>query len=188
LKEGFLSGTHEFVIQSVFFVLMLVAIEVGFRLGRKAEASTKPATKSQIAIVEAACWALSRSCWHSRCRWRCLGLMLASNLCSARSTPSARPVFVRDSCPHQTAPRSRVFFAITSRSGPSMGAWVTISLRSTIRTRKLRICRRNSGPSDRLCQKDPNPVKAGLLLQSLNEAIDWKRPAGRHSKITFRRM
>lgn len=54
MKEGFLYGTHEVIIQCVFFALMLGAIELGFRLGRKAEASTRTETKSQIAIVEAA--------------------------------------------------------------------------------------------------------------------------------------
>src|SRR6202046_942044 len=54
LNEGFLYGTNEVVIQCVLLALMLIAVEIGFRLGRKAEANTRPETKAQIAIVEGA--------------------------------------------------------------------------------------------------------------------------------------
>jgi hypothetical protein len=54
LKEGFLYGTHEAIVECAFFALMLAATEVGFRLGRKSEAGTPADNRSPIATIEAA--------------------------------------------------------------------------------------------------------------------------------------
>jgi hypothetical protein len=54
VNESLLYRTNELVINWVFFALMLMATEVGFRLGRKVEARTPDNIKAQIFTVEAA--------------------------------------------------------------------------------------------------------------------------------------
>ncbi len=175
MREGFLSGTHEIVIQCVFFALMLLAVEVGFRLGRRAESSTKPATKSQIAIVEAALLGI-------------LALLLGFTMSMAVSRFDARKqlVLAEANAIGTSYLRTRL---LPAPDGPEIASL----LRQYI---QVRVQYGNSGdglaPLDDLhtqtthlqteiwtraaayAQKDPNPVKAGLLLQSLNEAIDME--------------
>lgn len=64
MTEGFLGGTHEFIILLVFFALMLLSVEAGFRLGRKFETNTSAETKAQIAICR------SWPAWCSRASFR----------------------------------------------------------------------------------------------------------------------
>ena len=60
VNEGFLYRTNEFLIQCVFFALMVAATEVGYRLGRKVEARVPEKTKSQVSTVEAAILGVGR--------------------------------------------------------------------------------------------------------------------------------
>jgi multisubunit Na+/H+ antiporter MnhF subunit len=54
MNDGFLYGTHWFTLQCAFFMLMLVAAEVAFRLGRNSKASTRVETTSPVSTVVAA--------------------------------------------------------------------------------------------------------------------------------------
>ena len=53
MNESLFYRTNEIVINWGFFLLMLTATEVGFRLGRKSEARIPESVKSQIFTVEA---------------------------------------------------------------------------------------------------------------------------------------
>ena len=52
MNTGFLYGINEIIIYVAFFILMLVATDVGFRFGRRSETRTPDKTKSQISAVE----------------------------------------------------------------------------------------------------------------------------------------
>src|SRR5271170_5954779 len=54
VNESLFYRINEVVINWLFFALMLMATEVGFRLGRKLETRTPENVKSQISTVEAA--------------------------------------------------------------------------------------------------------------------------------------
>ena len=175
MKEGFLYGTHEVIIQCVFFALMLAAIELGFRLGRKAEAITRAETRSQIAIVEAALLGV-------------LALLLGFTMSMAVSRFEARKQLVLSEAnaigasylraqllpaPEGTEIASLLRQYITVRvqygtSGDELAPLddlhtQTVHLQTELWTRAAAYA-----------QEDPNPVKAGLLLQSLGEAIDFE--------------
>jgi hypothetical protein len=175
LKEGFLSGTHEVVIQCAFVALMLLAVEVGFRLGRRAEFSTKPATKSQIAIVEAALLGI-------------LALLLGFTMSMAVSRFDARKqlVLAEANAIGTSCLRARL---LPAPEGPEIASLLRQYVQIRVQYGSLG---NDLAPLDDLhtqtthlqteiwtratvyAQKDPNPVKAGLLLQSLNEAIDME--------------
>ena len=54
MNTGFLYRTNEIMIFLVFLALILAVTEIGFRLGRKSEASTPDRTKLLVSTVEAA--------------------------------------------------------------------------------------------------------------------------------------
>jgi hypothetical protein len=173
LKEGFLYGTHEVIIQCVFFALMLAATEAGFRLGRKSEASTPAETKSQISIVTAALLGV-------------LALLLGFTMSMAVSRFEVRRQLVLDeanaigtSClraqllPAPEGPEIanllRQYINVRVQYGSVGNDLARLDALHT-QTELLQTALWSRAAD--YAQKDPNPVKAGLLLQSLNEAID----------------
>jgi len=173
VNTGFLYGTNEIVIFVVFFALMLAATEIGFRLGRKSEAKTPEKTKSLVSTVEAAILAV-------------LGLLLGFTMSMAVTRFEARKQLVLDEAnaietsrlrtellpaPEGTEIASllreyidvRVQFGITGNDPARLDSLriQTVHLQDEFWARAVAYG-----------QKDPNPVKAGLLLQSLNQAID----------------
>lgn len=173
MKEGFLYGTHEVIIQCVFFALMLAAIELGFRLGRKAEASTGAQTKSQIAIVEAALLGI-------------LALLLGFTMSMAVSRFEARKQLVLSEAnaigtsylraqllpaPEGTEIASllRQYINVRVQYGTSGDDLAPLD---DLHTQTAHLQTELWTQAAAYAQKDPNQVKAGLLLQSLGEAID----------------
>ena len=173
MNTDFLYGTHENIIYFVFFALMLAVTEAGFHLGRKSEARTPDKTKSQITTVEAAILGV-------------LGLLLGFTMSMAVSRFEARKQLVLDeanaigtSClrtellpaPERSEIASllrqyinvRVQYGTAGNDLPRLDSLHT----QTVRLQNLIWARATA-----YGQKDPNPVRVGLLLQSLNQAID----------------
>jgi hypothetical protein len=173
VNTGFLQGTHEIVIYSVFFVLMLVATEAGLRLGRKSEANTPDKTKSQISVIEAAILGV-------------LALLLGFTMSMAVSRYEVRRQLVLDEANAIGTSRLRAEL-LPAPEGPEIGSLLReyIDVRVQYGTAGNDLARLDSlyAQTVRLqnefwaravacAEKDPNPVRAGLLLQSLNQAID----------------
>jgi hypothetical protein len=173
LKEGFLYVTNEAIIQCAFFALMLAATEVGFRLGRKSEAGTPAETWSPIATVEAALLGV-------------LALLLGFTMSMAVSRFETRRQLVIDEAnaigtsllraqllPPPEGPEIanllRDYINVRAQYGTSGNDLARLdALHTQTELLQTEIWTRATA----YAQKDPNPVKAGLLLQSLNEAID----------------
>ena len=173
MKEGFLYGTNEAIIQCAFFALMLAATEVGFRLGRKSEAGTPAGTWSPIATVEAALLGV-------------LALLLGFTMAMAVSRFETRRQLVIDEAnaigtsllraqllPAPEGPEIanllREYIDVRVQYGTSGNDLARLdALHTQTELLQTELWTRATA----YAQKDPNPVKAGLLLQSLNEAID----------------
>lgn len=173
MTEGFLGGTHEFIIQFVFFALMLAAIEAGFRLGRKFESNTHPDTKAQIAIVEAALLGFlalllgfTMSMAVSRFEAR---KQLILNEANAISTSCLRAQLLPAPEGPEIASLLRQYINVRIQYGTSGDGLTPLN---DLHTRTMNLQTELWNRTAAYAQKDPNPVKAGLLLQSLNDAID----------------
>ena len=173
MNTGFLYGTNEIFIYFVFFALVLAATEVGFHLGRNSEGRIPDKTKSQISTVEAAILGV-------------LGLLLGFTMSMAVSRFEARKQFVLEeanaigtSClrtqllPAPDGPEIlnllHKYTDVRLQYGTA-GNDLTrlVSLRAQAASLQNQFWTRAVAYT----QKDPNPVRAGLLLQSLNQAID----------------
>jgi hypothetical protein len=173
VKESFLYETNEVIIQCVFFTLMMAATEVGYRLGRKSAANIPENTKSQISTVEAAILGV-------------LALLLGFTMSMAVSRFEIRKQLVLEEADAIGTSRLRAQL-LPAPAGPEI---VTL-LRQYIDVRVqygnagndlTRIEELNAQTAQlqtelwtrttAYAQQDPNPVTAGLLLQSLNQAID----------------
>lgn len=173
LAEGFLYGTHEVIIQCVFFALMLAGTELGFRLGRKSEADISAGTKSQISTITAALLGI-------------LALLLGFTMSMAVSRFEVRKQLVLDE-----ANAIQTSYLRAQLLPAPDGLEIATLLRQYINVRvqygtsgndiaRLNDLHTQTGHlqaelwtrAAAYAQRDPNPVKAGLLLQSLNEAID----------------
>jgi hypothetical protein len=173
VKEGFLYGTHEVIIQCAFFALMLVATEVGFRLGRKSEAGAAAGTSSPIATVEAALLGI-------------LGLLLGFTMSMAVSRFEVRRQLVLDEANAIGTSLLRAQL-LPAPEGPEianlLGQYINVRVQygtsgddlarlDALHTQAELLQTELWTRAAAYAQKDPNQVKAGLLLQSLNEAID----------------
>ena len=173
MKEGFLYGMNEAIIQCVFFALMLAATEVGFRLGRKSKADTPAENWSPIATVEAALLGV-------------LALLLGFTMSMAVSRFETRRQLVIDEANAIGTSLLRAQL-LPAPEGPEIAKLLReyINVRAQYGTSRNDLARLDALHTQTellqteiwtrvtaYAQKDPNPVKAGLLLQSLNEAID----------------
>jgi hypothetical protein len=173
MNAGFLSGANEAIIQCAFFALMLAATVVGFRLGRKCESSTPAETKSQIAIVTAALLGI-------------LALLLGFTMSMAVSRFELRRQLVLDEAnaigtsllraqllpaPEGTeiANLLRQYINVRVQYGTSGNDLARLDI---LHTQAELLQTELWSLAAAYAQKDSNPAKAGLLLQSLNEAID----------------
>ena len=179
MDTGFLYGTNEVVIYFGFFALMLAATEAGFHLGRKSEGSTTDKTKSQVSAVAGGILGV-------------LGLLLGFTMSMAVSRFEVRKQLVLDeanaigtSCLRTDllpAPQGaeiasllrqyvnvRVQFGTAANDLPRL---------DTLHTQTVRLQNEFWARAVAYGQKDPNPVRAGLLLQSLNQAIDLESARG----------
>jgi len=173
VNENFLYGAHEVLIQCAFLTLMLAASEAGFRLGRKLEGSTTAQTKSQIPTVEAAILGV-------------LALLLGFTMSMAVSRFEVRKQLVLDEA---NAIGTCVLRAqlLPSPAGPEIAGllreYVNVRVRygtagndlarlDSLHTQTTHLQTELWTRAATYAQQDPSPAKAGLLLQSLNQAID----------------
>ena len=173
MNESLLYRTSEFVIRWLFFALLLAATEIGFRLGRKVESRIPDNVKSQISTVEAALLGV-------------LALLLGFTISMAVSRFENRKQLVLEEADAIGTSLLRVQL-LPAPAGPEIAGLLreyanvrvqygiagndlgrledlnrqTVRLQTQIWTRAVAYA-----------QEDPNPLKAALLLQSLNQAID----------------
>jgi hypothetical protein len=172
LKEGFLYGTHAAIIQCAFLALMLAATEVGFRLGRKSEAGAAAETSSPIATVEAALLGV-------------LGLLLGFTMSMAVSRFEARRQLVLDEAnaigtsllraqllPPPEGPEIANLLRQYINLRVQYGTGNDLARLDALHTQTELLQTELWSRAAAYAQTDPNPVKAGLLMQSLNGAID----------------
>jgi hypothetical protein len=173
VNESFLYGTHGIIIQCVYFAILLGSNELGFRLGLKVSAKTRADTRSQIATVEAALLGV-------------LALLLGFTMTLAVSQLENRRQLVVDEA---NAIGSARFQAqvLPTPEGPEIAALLEkyvgvrveygtsgtdLARLASLHTETAQLQKVLWAHAAAYAQKDPNPVKAGLLLQSLNHAFD----------------
>jgi hypothetical protein len=164
---------NELMLGLVFFALMLAASEAGFRFGRRPGKRTSEETKSQIVTVEAGIIGI-------------LGLLLGFTVSMAVTRFEVRKHLVLEEAQAIGTAHLR-----TQLLPATEGKEIADLLRAYTNVRvlpedgrdiyeKLTAARQESARLQDAFwqraitygQKDPNPVRAGLLLQSLNEVID----------------
>jgi hypothetical protein len=174
VNTGFLFGTNEIILVLVFFALMMGATEVGFRLGRRSEANASDKTKAAVEIVEAAILGI-------------LALLLGFTMSMSVSRFEARKQLVLTE-----ANAIGTAYLRAELLPPPEGSEIAKLLRRYIDVRveygtatrddpaRLESLRTQSAELQTQFwaravayeQKDPNPVRVGLLLESLNQVID----------------
>jgi hypothetical protein len=173
VDESLLYRTNEVVINWVFFALTLTATEVGFRLGRKVEARTPESIKSQIFTVEAGMLGIlalllgfTMSMAVSRFEIR---KQLVLEEADAVGTSSLRAQLLPAPAGPEISSLLRQYVDVRVQYGNAGNDFArledlnreTARLQTELWTRTVTYA-----------QQNPNPVRAGLLLQSLNQAID----------------
>jgi hypothetical protein len=173
VNEGFLYRTNEFLIQCVFFALMVAATEVGYRLGRKFEARVPENTKSQVSTVEAAILGV-------------LALLLGFTMSMAVSRYDGRRQLTLEEADALGTACLRTQL-VSAPEGPEIASLLRryINVRVQYGTvgndlgRLIDLHTQTGQLQTELwtrivpyAQQDANPVRTGLLLQSLNEAFD----------------
>jgi hypothetical protein len=173
VNESLLYRTTEFVIRWVFFALMLAAIEVGFRLGRKFKARAPENIQAQIFTVEAGILGI-------------LALLLGFTMSMAVSRFEIRKQLVLEEADAIGTSSLRAQL-LPAPAGPEISSllrqYVNVRVQYGAAGNDLARIQELNRETERLqtkiwartvayAQQDPNPVRGGLLLQSLNEAID----------------
>jgi len=173
VSTGFIYGTNEIIVLFVFFALMLAATEAGFHLGRRFEMRTPEKIKTSVSSVEGAMLGV-------------LGLLLGFTMSMAVSRFEARKHLVLDEANAIGTARLRAEL-LPAPEGPEIRSLlrqyinVRVQYGSTgndatqfnrTRTESARLQNELWTRAVAYGQKDPNAVRAGLLLQSLNQAID----------------
>ncbi len=173
MNAGFLYGTNEIIIYVVFFALLLAATDAGFRLGRRSEANTPDKTKSQISVVEEAMLGV-------------LALLLGFTMFMAVSRFDARKQLVLDEAngigssylrtallPASEASEMtsllRQYIDVRVQYGTSGNDLAKLD---SLNAQTVRLQNELWARAIAYAQKNPDPVRAGLLLQSLSQVID----------------
>jgi hypothetical protein len=173
MNVEFVYGANEWVLGLVFLALMVAASEVGFRLGRRPGKQTSEDTKSQHLTVEAGILGV-------------LGLLLGFTMSMALGRFEVRKQLVLEEAKAigaahlltQLLPaeegreiadllRAYTNARIPPEDGRDIYEQITAARQESARLRDAFWQRAVA-----YGQKDPNPVRAGLLLQSLKEVID----------------
>jgi len=169
----FLYGANEWIIAFLLLVLMLAVNEAGFRLGRHAESRTTEKTKSEISVVAGSIVGV-------------LGLLLGFTMSMAVARFEARKQLVLEEANAIGTSYLRTQL-LPPPDGPEIARLLSdyVNLRVEYSRRdqnfdQLRTVRRQTARMQNefwaravaYAQKDPNPVRAGLILQSLNQVID----------------
>ena len=173
MSEEIIYQANEVALVLVFFALMVAMGEAGFRLGRRPGLQIPEDMRSQVSTVEAAILGV-------------LGLMLGFTMSMAVTRFEVRKQLVLEEAQAigtahlrtQLLPAAEgneiadLLRAYTNVRVPSADNRDVYEQMTAIRRESARLqdvfwqCAAAYG------QKDPNPVRAGLLLQSLNEVID----------------
>ncbi len=173
MNETLLYRTPEMLINWAFFALMLAATEVGFRLGRKSEPRTPESIKSQIFAVEAAILGI-------------LALLLGFTMSMAVSRFETRKQLVLEEADAIGTARLRAQLLPAPASteiASLLSQYVNVRVQygtagddlaqlEELNRQSARLQTELWGRATAYARQDPNPVTAGLLLQSLNQAID----------------
>jgi prepilin signal peptidase PulO-like enzyme (type II secretory pathway) len=173
VNESFLYRINEVIIQCVFFVLMVTATEVGFRLGRKFEARAPASIKSQISTVEAAILGV-------------LALLLGFTMSMAVFRFDLRRQLMLDEANaiNTSCLRAQLLPAPEALEIASLlGQYINVRVQygtagnelerlNSLHTRTRQLQAELWTRLVSYAQNDPNPVRTGLLLQSLNQAFD----------------
>lgn len=169
----FLYGTDAWIIQVLFLGLMLAGVETGFRLGRRTAGKTDEQIKPQISVVEGSLVGV-------------LGLLLAFTMSMAVSRFEQRKQLVLEEAnaigtswlrTHLLPdPDGREIADLLCKYVDLRLEYVAVGEHpqelQMMRDRGARLQADFWGRAVAYGQKDPNPVRAGLLLQSLNQVID----------------
>ena len=173
VNESLFYRTNEVVINWLFFALILTATEIGFRLGRKLETGTPESIKSQISTVEAAILGI-------------LALLLGFTVSMAVSRFETRKQLVLEEADAIGTSSLRAQL-LPAPAGPEIQSllrqYVDVRVQYGTTGNNLARLEDLNRQTARLqtefwtraaayAQQDPNPVKVGLLLQSMNQAID----------------
>jgi hypothetical protein len=170
-----LYGANEWVIAFLLLVLMLAVNELGFRLGRHAESKTTEKTKSEISVVAGSIVGV-------------LGLLLGFTMSMAVARFEARKELVLDEANAIGTSYLRTQL-LPAPEGSEIASLLIdyVNLRveyarpdqdferlKTVRKQTARVQNEFWSRAVAYAQKDPNPVRAGLILQSLNQVIDFE--------------
>lgn len=173
MNEGFLYQAHEVVVQGVFFVLMMAALELGYRLGRKVEAGIPQNTKSQISTIEAAILGV-------------LALLLGFTMSMAVTRFESRKQLVLEEADAIGTSLLRAQL-LPAPAGPEISSLLRqymnvrvqygnagsdLARLEELNTRTTSMQTELWARTAAYAQQNPNPVTTGLLLQSLNQAFD----------------
>ena len=168
-----LHEANELTLGLVFFALMVAASEAGFRLGRRPGKQTSEDTKSQITTVEAGIIGI-------------LGLLLGFTMSMAVTRFEVRKQLVLEEAQAIGTAylRTQLLPAAEGKEiADLLRAYTNVRVASEevrdIHKQIIASRRESARLQDAFWQravtygqKDPNVVRAGLLLQSLNEVID----------------
>lgn len=173
MNTGFLYGINEIIIYVAFFILMLVATDVGFRFGRRSETRTPDKTKSQISAVEDAILGI-------------LALLLGFTMFTAVSRFDARKQLVLDEA-NSIGTSLRRTELLSAPDGSEIATllhqYIDVRVQygtsgndlarlDALRMQTSRLQNEIWSRAVAYGQKSPDPVRVGLLLQSLNQVID----------------
>jgi hypothetical protein len=173
MTDEFLYRTSEWVIQLAFLASLLTGIEGGFRLGRRVQSTTSEKAKGQNSVIAGSILGVA-------------GLLLGFTISMSVTRFEVRKQLVLEEANAigtsylrtQLLPRpeggeianllseyvdARVQFVDAGRDMYGM---------KNARAEALRLQKEFWSRAAAYGQADPNPVRSGLLLQSLNEVID----------------
>jgi hypothetical protein len=166
-------GANEWVLGLVFLALMVAASEVGFRLGRRLGKQTSEQTKSQLSTVEAGILgvlglllAFTKSMAVTRFEIR---RQLVLEQANAIGTAHLRTQLLPEAEGKELSDLLRAYadVRVPPEGGRDIYEHITAARQQSARLQDAFWQRAVA-----YGQEDPNPVRAGLLLQSLNEVID----------------
>ncbi len=173
MHESLFYRTSEFVIRWLFFASLLAATEIGFRLGRRFGDRIPDGIKSEISTVETGILSV-------------LALLLGFTTSMAVSRFELRKQLVLEESDAIGTSLLRAQL-IPAPAGPEiaalLGQYVKVRVQyggagddlaqlTDLNRQTARLQTELWTKTVSYAQKNPNPVVAGLLLQSLNQAID----------------
>jgi hypothetical protein len=173
MRDALLFQTDQWVILLAVLAGLMAASEAGFRLGCRSQAAISDKTKSQIGTVEAAILGI-------------LGLLLAFTMSMAVSRFEVRKQAVLDEANAIGTAYLRTRL-LPAPEGPEIADLLRRYLDVRVdyvhaafvpgqltlkRAEAARLQSQIWSRTVAYAQKDPNPAKVGLLLQSLNQVID----------------